>query len=295
MPGLRPFLASALLFSSFAACEGDVLVGEFEPEAGANGGAGGTTATVSTSTSGGGSAGAPGCTKRVCQRGAPLDCGNCEDDDNDGYVDSEDPDCLSPCQDSENSYGDIPGQSGANCARDCYFDQDSGSGNDGCHWDHQCDPQVPNLACPYDPETLVGTPASMSCDEAQGPPSEDCRDTCLPLVPNGCDCFGCCQIPGASAPFVYLGSQVNGTETCTRGTLGDPEMCRPCTPVDTCFNDCGECEVCVGKPEPPISCGGDDDTPQTCPADTEGCGLTGQSDCSVDEYCITGCCILTIK
>lgn len=294
MPGLRPILASALLVSSFAACDGDVLVGEFELEAATNGGAGGTTASVSTATSGG-SAGAPECTHRSCPTGAEYACGNCRDDDGDGAVDAEDPDCLGPCQNDEASYHpSIPGQDGGNkCARDCYYDKGAGAGNDRCQWDHHCDALAPNPECAYDPETSVGS-AGLSCEEAASSASEDCQNTCLPLVPNGCDCFGCCQIEGAPNA-VWIGSEVDGKGSCSHETLADPEQCRPCTLVTSCFNDCGPCEVCVGRPEPPASCGGGGETPQTCPETTEACGLTGQSDCSVDEYCITGCCIITIK
>jgi len=294
VPGLRPFLASALLLSSFAACEGDVLVGEFEPEAGANGGAGGTAGTLSNTTSGGGSAGASECTSRECETGKVYACGNCKDDDGDGAVDSEDPDCLGPCQNDEASYyPNIPGQNGGKCARDCYFDKGAGAGNDRCQWDQHCDALEPDPACPFDPETSVGS-SGLSCEEAASSASEACKDTCLPLVPNGCDCFGCCEIEGAPNP-VWIGSVVDGMGTCSHETLGDPEKCRPCTPVASCFNLCEECEICVGRSELPASCGDGGETPQTCPGSTAGCGLTGQSDCSVDEYCITGCCILTIK
>lgn len=309
--GLRPWIASALLVGSFAACDGDVLVGEFVPEgaagqggAGGAGGAGGTGGTSGTggvsvttgiaevtSSSSGGSAGASECVPRSCTNGPPFDCGNCLDDDGDGYIDAEDPDCLGPCHNTESSYfGNIPGQDGGKCQRDCYFDSDSGAGNDDCHWDRSCDRLEPEPdSCPYDPDS------AESCDAlAEAPASEKCLDKCLPLVPNGCDCFGCCEIPGADGP-VWLGTKVDGRPTCDRESVNDPERCRPCTLSTTCFNPCGDCEVCVGRPVPPPNCG-DSEMPQECPAYAPiGCGLPGQSGCSVDYYCITGCCTLIIK
>ena len=205
-------------------------------------------------------------------------------------IDSDDPDCLGPCHNTESSYyGNIPGQNGGNCERDCYFDNDSGAGNDDCHSDRRCDPREPEPdSCPYDPDSAV------SCEEAAEPTSDKCLDTCLPLVPNGCDCFGCCEIPGAPTP-VWLGTEVDGNPTCDRESVADPERCRPCTLSTTCFNPCDECEICVGKLEPPPSCG-NDEMPQECPPmSPEGCGLAGQSGCSVDYYCITGCCTLILK
>ena len=287
---MRHFLAGGLLVASFAACDGDVLVGEFVPAS--QGGMGGTSGTATTgmgevSNTSGGSAGAPSCIQRSCN-GKVYDCGDCEDNDGTGDIDSDDPDCLGPCHNSETTYyGSIPGQSGGNCERDCYFDNDSGAGNDDCHWNQGCDPLEP--VCAYDPD---------SCEATASAPSEKCLNTCLPLVPNGCDCFGCCEIPGGPTTpgvGVWLGSEVDGEPSCDRGSIGDPERCKPCTMSTTCVNRCGECELCVGKLDLPASCDGNVEMPQDCPLLSEGCGLAGQSDCASEYYCITGCCILTVK
>lgn len=305
--GLRLWTLGAFFLGSVAACDGDVLVGEFVPEGTASqGGTGGATATTTgindantttTSTSSGGTAGAAGapeCIPRSCGGGPPYACGNCLDDDDDGLIDADDPDCLGPCQNNELSYyGNIPGQSGGNCGRDCYFDSDSGAGNDDCHWDHRCDPREPNAeACPYDPGAGVGAPP-VSCEEAASTASDKCLEKCLPLVPNGCDCFGCCEVPGAPTP-VWLGSEVNGQGSCDRFSVADPDKCRPCTLNTHCFNPCDDCEVCVGRPKPPPNCGSSE-MPQECPEVSVGCGLPGQSACLGEYYCITGCCTLIIK
>ena len=71
-------------------------------------------------------------------------CGDCEDNDGDGVIDSRDTDCLGPCDNNESGFNTgIPGGGSNPCSLDCYFDQDSGAGNDDCHWDHRCDPYEP--------------------------------------------------------------------------------------------------------------------------------------------------------
>jgi hypothetical protein len=229
------------------------------------------------------------CQVATCQ-GKVYACGNCIDDDNDCGIDSGDTQCLGPCQNNETGfYGDIPGQNSAPCKMDCYFDGDSGSGNDDCNWSHKCDPLsvAPNYdpsgsACEYSPNANI--PGYQgSCADALSSQSAQCLNYCQPLAPNGCDCFGCCDIPGLTYS-VYLGSN-EGNPQCTLADLTDPDVCRPCTQVPSCINECEECEICLGKPTLPPQC-----TVQTCPAGKQLCGQPGQSACPSGEYCITGCC-----
>src|SRR5690606_7981225 len=126
---------------------------------------------------------------------------------------------------------------------------------DDCYWSHSCDPLevAPNYypegpSCSYSPSANVpGT--SLSCSQLQAGQSSLCEGYCGPLVPNGCDCFGCCEVPGLSYP-IWLGStDANGNGSCTTSTLTDPNACKPCTIVDGCFNTCENCEICFGKPE----------------------------------------------
>ena len=100
------------------------------------------------------------CYVAPCQ-GHVYQCGDCIDNDGDGLIDSQDPDCLGACQNNESGFtGNIPGQNNAPCKSDCYWDQDTGSGNDDCYWDHSCDPfeqgppaaTNPEIGCAYDPE-----------------------------------------------------------------------------------------------------------------------------------------------
>lgn len=302
--------------SSASGGGGGALVG-----GGTSGGAssGGTSSGGSAAggSAAGGSGGAAACVVTSCQGHTYL-CGNCVDDDNDGLVDSEDPDCLGPCDNTEDSYSSgIAGGNEAPCKMDCYFDQDTGN-NDGCYWSHRCDPLSvsPNYppawsaTCAYDAQAnIAGT--AKSCAELSTAQSAECGSYCGPLTPNGCDCFGCCELPAASGKFVYLGSEVNKQPTCDKDSVGDPTKCHPCTPVPGCYNECGECELCLGKDTLPAHCnpggggaggsggaasggsagqGGSGGSGQ-CASDVQACGLPGQGPCADSYYCVTGCCV----
>jgi hypothetical protein len=264
-----------------------------------------------------------------CQ-GKTYACGDLVDNDDDGLLDAQDPDCLGPCDNTESSYyGGIPGQAGPACTVDCYFDQDSGSGNDDCHWNHKCDehavapgfhPESNNgTMCAYDSGASTPGADGKSCSDLNREQSELCHTTCGPLTPNGCDCFGCCELPAGSGSYVWLGSDADGTRegSCARGLESDPTRCEPCTPVDSCLNDCGHCELCLGKDTLPDDCfesgtggggagegggsgaatGGGGGTTGSgggatgqCAAGVQPCGLAGQAPCDAGYYCITGCC-----
>lgn len=296
---------------------------------GADGGVtAGTGGTSSGGTSSGGSAGAGGCQVTKCQSHVRA-CGDCIDNDGDGKTDMNDPDCLGPCHNAENTYyANIPGGDGQACVLDCYFDQDSGSGsgsvdggggNDDCHWNHRCDPL--SVSPKYPPEGVAtcafnidantpGTPES--CGRVPGHSGEDpgmydrqsaaCLNFCGALTPNGCDCFGCCELPAAGGKYVWLGSETDGQATCTRADVSDPDKCRPCTPVKGCLNTCERCELCLGKDTLPADCspqppdggsagtGGTGTCPQVCGAGVQKCG-NGCGSCAAGFFCLTGCCI----
>jgi hypothetical protein len=259
----------------------------------------------------------------ACQ-GHIYQCGDLIDNDGDGLIDSDDPDCLGPCDNTEGGfYGGIPGQPGPSCTVDCYFDQDSGSGNDDCPWSHKCDPH--ETAPDYYPESREGgkcsydkaanTPGSgETCDQLYATQSQTCHDYCGPLTPNGCDCFGCCELPAGKGNYVWLGSEdANGNGSCSLAVLNDPTKCQPCLPVQGCLNHCDPCELCIGKTTLPPECnpgsgsGGAGSTGAgsastgtgsttgsgggtQCPVGVQACGLPGQATCPNNWYCITGCC-----
>jgi hypothetical protein len=250
-------------------------------------------------------------------------CGDGIDNDGDGLIDWEDPDCLGPCDNTEDSYyGGIPGQSGPACDVDCYWDSNSGSGDDDCKWNHKCDPNElvspghpePSAKCAYNLNANIsGT--NQGCTQLYQQQSATCASFCGPITPNGCDCFGCCELPASSGKYVWLGSEdANGNGTCTAAGLNDPTKCQPCEPVQGCLNTCAKCELCIGKTTLPPECfpdgggvdgggdgggtdgggtdgGGDGGTMMQCPTGVQACGLPGEALCPLDYYCITGCCI----
>ena len=231
------------------------------------------------------------CQPAECQ-GKIYACGDCIDNDGDCKPDSADTQCLGPCDNTEDSfYGGIPGQNNSPCKSDCYFDQDTGQGNDDCYWSHKCDPLevAPNYPpegsqCAYNPNASIPG-YNGSCGQAFASQSTACLDYCGPLTPNGCDCFGCCALPGLGYT-VWLGSEnPAGTGSCNVNNMNDPTKCKPCTQVSACLNTCETCEVCIGKPELPPGC-----VEQFCPAGVQKCGQTGQAPCPPGESCITGCC-----
>lgn len=249
----------------------------------------------------------PGTCRPASCAGRIYACGNCRDDDGDGAVDAADPGCIGPCDDTEDVYdigiGDTP-----TCLVDCYYDQDQGPGNDGCRFNQSCDPLAPDAPrCPYDPRAM--------CERIE----PRCGDICGPLVPNGCDCFGCCELPPGSGQFVYLGSEPRaGAPRCSPETVSNPDSCRRCTPVRVpgCFNECGPCELCLGRTSLPPECfppspadaavpdGSDAGPPRDaaspdagstsarCPRGEQPCGLPSDPPCPESApYCLTGCCI----
>ena len=201
--------------------------------------------------------------------GTIYECGDEIDNDMDGFIDLADPECISPCDDDEKSFKTgLPGQNN-DCKGDCYFDENSGGGDDKCEWNLKCDPQNPGaeIGCPY-------TPNFHMCN-LDMPPA--CLEFCVPLVPNGCDCFGCCEIAGQ---FVYLdGAQCS---------LDNLDGYQSCTFFENCNNSCEpeNCEVCFGMDpnDLPPGC-----TEPSCPDELTPC--FNQSDCADGEFCQTGCCV----
>lgn len=227
-------------------------------------------------------------------------CTDCVDNDKDGKIDWMDPECTSPLDNAEGSYATgIPGDNIDACKQDCWFDGNSGMGDDGCNIDGKCLPGSTDSHCPYDP---VAAADPSKCP----PPSAKCKEFCGPLTPKGCDCVGCCEVydPAGTAHFVKL------TSTCTYATLGDATKCPTCTQVKDCTTPCGKCDYCLGKTSLPPEC-----TPSTTDAGTTDTGIktdgaatdtgvppsTGCSGgaaacspsvpCAVGYYCLTGCCI----
>jgi len=231
-----------------------------------------------------------GCTPGVTQ------CTNCKDDDSDGLIDWMDPECTGPLDNDENSFATgIPGDNIDPCKQDCWFDGNSGSGNDGCLFPSKCIKGSTEPKCPYDPKAAADP---KQCP----PPSDACIKYCKPLTPKGCDCAGCCEVfdPAGKMYTVKL------TATCTYESLGDPTKCPTCTQITDCTNPCKTCDYCLGKTTLPPECypsttdAGVDAPADTTPPPSSGCpaGVTACSPtapCPVGDYCLTGCCVTPPK
>lgn len=286
----------ALFLRALGGCGQTVEVGADDAVGGSGPSGSGGGLQLSGASSGGASASGPGsggesaCVVTPC-RGTTYLCGNCLDDDGDGKIDSEDPECLGPCDaDEKNLSTGLDTGNGAPCRSDCYFDGDAGPGNDKCLWTHQCDtlsvaPDYPpsgEARCAFDPSKA---PSGTTCAELLDQQAPQCLDECYPLVPNGCDCFGCCELPAGSNLYHFIGATRDGAG-CELDAAGDPTSCPRCTPVLGCLNQCEKCESCVGRGvDPDPSCGAS----VACPTGQAACTTSEQ--CDYQEYCVTGCCV----
>jgi len=207
-------------------------------------------------------------------------CSDGLDNDGDGKIDLQDPECVSPLDNDESSFATgIPGDNVDACKQDCFFDGNSGMGDDGCEWELKCDPSNIGAgsaaSCPYDP-------SAHNCPTTQ---SQKCIDHCQAITPNGCDCFGCCVVPGVAHP-------IRLDATCTAASFADPTKCPVCTQQTTCMKTCGPCQLCLGKTTLDPSCTSSDGgvpTP-TCEAGQVVCG-TNPNLCDETTTCVTGCCV----
>jgi hypothetical protein len=214
-------------------------------------------------------------------------CSDGIDNDGDGKIDYADPECVGPLDNDEGSFATgIPGDNMDPCRQDCFFDGNSGMGDDGCLWQLKCDPKSVEANCPYDAQFAQQHATECSVSASQ---SQTCIDKCQKLVPNGCDCFGCCVVPGSSTP-------VRLAATCTAADFGDPTKCPPCTQVTQCLTPCGHCDYCIGKDTLPADCapdaGVDGGAPNSCLPGYPACGPSGidPTMCPDGTGCVTGCC-----
>jgi hypothetical protein len=212
---------------------------------------------------------------------APCQCNNGIDDDGDGTADGFDIECTGGIDDDESSFATgIPGDNRDPKWQDCFFDGNSGAGDDRCRYPTEC---------------LTG---ELSLDDEACAVTQACRDNCQPRTPKGCDCFGCCEIelPG--------GTRVNVTlaDTCSAEKIGDPAACAPCSPNPTCGYDpapsgpdAGVPPVDPGNPEPEPT----DPEPTDPEPPANDCGERNECSegvsCAVGEFCSFGCCLVVIR
>jgi hypothetical protein len=204
--------------------------------------------------------------------GSILACIDGDDNDGDGLVDLLDPECTGVCDNSEDSFDLSPPGDPGLCTRDCFFDGNSGSGDDQCEVDLRCDSENPGgyLGCEF-------SNSNQFCPNRPEPLLEGCAPFCEPFVLPGCDCFGCCEIATADGPLTIF---LEGHADCRLDNLA---ACTSCTSrIDECGNPCGECEICFGQTEPEADCRTNEcDGAPTC---------SSHEDCACGEACHLGCC-----
>lgn len=272
-PWIAAFLVSAVAVPLTLACSSS--------DSGSSGGEG-AGASVGGSGLGGGGAGNTGgqggtdggyggnitvgeegtfyCGEVLCQ------CSDGIDNNEDGLIDGFDPYCVAPWDNDELSFETgVPGDNQDPFWQDCFFDGNSGAGDDKCRYHTEC---------------ITGERSSTdsSCKLTQA-----CIDFCGQLTPNGCDCFGCCEVTaGGNTHYLYIGAD------CSLDDIGN---CTTCTPSTQCMNTCGECELCLGKTvdDLPEHCG----QTHTCEGGEPVCDTN--SDCGSNAYCQSGCCLPVVR
>ena len=237
----------------------------------------------------GGTDGSQGCTPSA----TPTQCSNCKDDDGDGRVDGFDPECTGPADNDEATFATgIPGDNMDAINQDCFFDGDSGAGNDGCNIHVCC-----LLGATTQAECRTKLGKNVNYDPTQCPPpigtkplSQQCINVCGKLTPPGCDCFGCCTIcDPASNQCSDIIINPNTSPDCGPTTINDPTKCLTCMKSTTCgTSQCGglSCVLCPGQDpsDLPASC-----TMTACPTGETTC--TPDTPCGEGTYCSAGCCI----
>jgi hypothetical protein len=232
------------------------------------------------------------CGAELCQ------CNNGIDDDGDGKIDGDDVECTGALDNDEGSFSTgIPGDNRDPKWQDCFFDGNSGAGDDRCRYPTGC---------------LTG---EISTSDPACAVAQTCRDRCAPLAPQGCDCFGCCavRLPSGDAVHILL------TSSCSLDKLGDASACVSCTPSDSCQGenpyppappstpaDAGPGTTPAPNPNPasnpppnPAPDPNPTPTPDPNPAPPADCGAQTScataSDCAIAEVCSNGCCVVQIR
>lgn len=201
--------------------------------------------------------------------GRPCECSNGKDDDGDGRTDGFDYECTGAFDDVERDFATgVADDSRMPKCQDCYFDVIPG--RDACNR---------ATSCATEGIASEGTGACRSCVV----PSS-CADHCVRFAPNGCDCFGCCEVFRGEQRFPIL-----LRAGCTLDALEDSARCTRCVPATDCWNRCDDCELCPGRTI--------DDLPPQCGMQfgCEGSTVcTQSSDCQAGEFCQFGCCITIV-
>jgi hypothetical protein len=248
----------------------------------------------------------------------------------DGKTDGFDPECSGPYDDREDSFATgIPGDNMDATMQECFFDGDSGAGNDGCNQHVCCLLQAGGATMNTNDDQAECARLAPNADSSKYERAkcykpfgstdvpDKCKMNCGPLAPPGCDCFGCCTVcqdpsDPTSCRDVALNPQVS--PNCDQTNITNPgpdgndaynpttmhydgtgdEPCKRCYKADCGTPECGgeTCVLCPGQdPNTPLppSCGGT----STCPQGIMPCAMDGS--CPTGTYCQTGCCVGVIQ
>ena len=230
----------------------------------------------------------------TCQ-GKVYQCGDCVDNDGDCRIDSADDQCLGPCDNNENSfYGGIPGQNNSPCKMDCYFDQDTGSGNDDCYWSHEVRPargRAELSARGRRSARTTRTPTSRapatSCAQAFSQRSRrSACDYCGPLDAQRLRLLRLLRDPGrADHGLARLGGRQRRRHA-RLDNVDDPTLCKPCTQVPACLNTCDTLRDLRRQADPPPDVtSGNNARRAIRPA-----ACRGKPPARSAISCVTGCC-----
>jgi len=211
------------------------------------------------------------CGNRACA------CDDGADDDGDGLVDGLDPECSGAFDDDEASFATGSMVDTKGC-RDCFWDGNSGAGDDTCRYPAAC----------LRGEEPTGGGNCRSCEV-----SPSCSDHCAARTPNGCDCFGCCEVSRGNGATITI----EVSPQCSLAKLDDLAACPRCIQNTACRNPCGRCELCPGRSaaDLPADCGagGAPGAPvYRCDEGQTVC--KSASDCPLDTYCQLGCCLAAL-
>jgi hypothetical protein len=235
-------------------------------------------------------------------------CSNCMDDDGDGFIDGADVECSGPFDNDEATFATgIPGDNKDAVNQDCFFDGNSGAGNDGCNIHVCC-----LLGATTKQECPIGAnqfnPNECPPPIGTGTISQQCKDECGKLAPPGCDCFGCCTVCDPNTdPIQCVDIAVNPqtSPNCDATNILDPTKCLRCEKITDCGNsECGgtSCILCPGQTEDDLdpSCSGTAQCPDgilpCTPSSTGGI-------CADQHFCANGdpttgeggCCIQVLQ
>ncbi|MBA3539985.1 MAG: hypothetical protein H0T79_10185 [Deltaproteobacteria bacterium] len=229
----------------------------------------------------------------ACTPGGPQ-CSDCVDNDGDNTIDGFDIHCTGPLDNDESSFETgIPGDNMDAVNQDCFFDGNSGAGDDKCNI-HVC--------CLLGAATVAECPIGANQYKPQDCPppigtkplAQTCIDNCSVVTPPGCDCFGCCTICDPTTNMCYdILANPSASPDCNETNLADPTKCTRCDQTEVCGpTECGgaTCVLCPGQDPStlPTECNGT----TTCPNGAQSCAM-GET-CPVNSYCDSGCCVGTI-